>query len=158
MTGAGLKTEPRRILLIHFGQMGDAVVALPSAGALRAAFPRAHITVLAPPAGGAIFKLAGFDEVWFTDRTRWRDRPWTALADLPALIAKLRHAKFDLSVDLHSYKETNLMAWLAGIPNRVAMLRPTRSWPALTLRRGRGSRQAAGQATSPGSGALATTA
>lgn len=37
-------------------------------------------------------------------------------------------------MDLHSYKETNWLAFLAGIPERVAMLRPTRSVPSLINR------------------------
>ncbi|MGH9412570.1 MAG: glycosyltransferase family 9 protein [Terriglobales bacterium] len=129
---------PRRILLIHFGQLGDAVMALPAARALRARFPRAQLVVLAARGPDAIFRLAGFDqgrnEVWPVDRVVWKRARWRVLYAIPALLFRLRLRRFDLSVDLHSYKETNWLAFLAGIPNRVAMLRPTRSIPSLINR------------------------
>lgn len=124
---------PKRILLIHFGQLGDAVMALPAARALRARFPRAQLTVLAARGSDAIFRLAGFATLP-VDRVRWQRRRWLALYAVPALLLRLRLRRFDLSVDLHSYKETNWLAFLAGIPQRVAMLRPTRSIPSLINR------------------------
>lgn len=120
----------RRVLLIHFGQLGDAVLALPAARALAAALDGAALTVLAGN-GAEIFRLAGFRDVWRVDRLRWKRRKLRALAEIPALLARLRRERFDLSVDLHTYKETNLLAWAAGVPRRVAMLRPTRSLPRL---------------------------
>ncbi|MGH9534113.1 MAG: glycosyltransferase family 9 protein [Terriglobales bacterium] len=130
-----LPCAPRRILLIHFGQMGDAVMALPAAQALRANYPAASLTVLAGRSGAEIFRLAGFAPVWSVDRRAWRAAPARAAAELPVLLARLRRERFELSVDLHTYKETNLLAWAAGIPARVAMLRPTRSWPWLITHR-----------------------
>ncbi len=126
-----MSAAPSRILLIHFGQMGDAVLALPAAYALRAHFPGAALTLLAARGPHAVFSLAGFSDVWTADRVRWKRSPLAAAVGIPRLLARLRRARFDLSVDLHSYKETNLLAALAGIPTRVAMLRPTRSWPRL---------------------------
>ncbi|MGH9506809.1 MAG: glycosyltransferase family 9 protein [Terriglobales bacterium] len=121
----------RRVLLIHFGQMGDAVLALPAAQAVRRAYSAAAVTVLAGRSGAEIFRLAGFQPVWAVDRAAWRNSPPRAARELLVLLARLRRARFDLSVDLHAYKETNLLAWAAGIRVRVAMLRPTRSWPRL---------------------------
>src|SRR3712207_8417698 len=37
--------DPRNILVINFGQLGDVVLSLPALGAVRARFPRARITV-----------------------------------------------------------------------------------------------------------------
>jgi len=118
-----------KALLIQFGQLGDAVLALPAALALREQVAHAEWTVLAPRGAHAIFEMAGFRDVWIADRVRWKNAPWTAAVQVPALVLRLRRQRFELSVDLHSYKETNLLAWCAGIPRRVAMLRPTRSWP-----------------------------
>jgi len=119
--------EPRRILLIHFGQLGDAVLALPAARALQAHFAQSELTVLAARGPHAVFEMAGFRRVLPVDRAAWKRWPVGALGGVPMLLARLRMAGFDLSVDLHSYKETNWLAFLAGIPQRVAMLRPTRS-------------------------------
>ncbi|MGH9487783.1 MAG: glycosyltransferase family 9 protein [Terriglobales bacterium] len=130
---------PRRILLVHFGQLGDAVMALPAARALRSRFARARLTVLCAANASGIFRLAGFGErggeIWPVDRVAWKRQPWRVPAAAPMLILRLRRHRFDLSVDLHSYKETNWLAFLAGIPERVAMLRPTRSLPALINRK-----------------------
>lgn len=111
--------------------MGDAVMALPAALALRRHFPQAELVVLASSGSAPVFTMAGFTDVWAANRTRWKHRPASAGLEIPALLWRLRRHHFDLSVDLHSYKETNLLAALAGIPTRLAMLRPTRSWPRL---------------------------
>jgi len=118
---------PRRILLIHFGQLGDAVLALPAARALQAHFAQSALTVLAARGPHAVFQMAGFAPVVPVDRAGWKRAPVRALWGVPLLLARLRLGRYDLSVDLHSYKETNWLAFLAGIPKRVAMLRPTRS-------------------------------
>jgi len=128
------KDERDRLLLIHFGQMGDAVLALPAARAFAAWGGAERVTVLASRSGAEIFRLAGFRSVWPVDRVRWKARPATAVWEIPRLVWQLRRQRFALSVDLHSLKETNLLAWLAGVPTRVAMLRPTRSYPRLINR------------------------
>ncbi|MGH9477116.1 MAG: glycosyltransferase family 9 protein [Terriglobales bacterium] len=130
---------PRRILLIHFGQLGDAVLALPAARALCARFPRARMTVLCARGSDEIFRMgglgAGGGDIWAVDRVLWKRQPWRAAVAVPWLLLRLRFQRFHLSVDLHSYKETNWLAFLAGIPERVAMLRPTRSIPSLINRK-----------------------
>lgn len=103
------------------------MLALPAARALRAHFPQATLTVLAARGPHAVFQMAGFTPLLTADRVRWRRNPAAAALAIPALLARLRFGRFDLSVDLHSYKETNWLAFLAGIPQRVAMFRPTRS-------------------------------
>jgi heptosyltransferase-2 len=121
----------KRVLLIHFGQLGDSVMALPAALALRAHYREAELTVLAARGGHEIFRMAGFEDVWVADRARWKARRTAALPEIAGLVAKVRRRHFDLSVDLHSFHETNLLAWVGGVRKRVAMLRPTRSLPRL---------------------------
>jgi len=103
------------------------VLALPAARALRQHYPQAELTVLAARGPHAVFELAGFAPLLAADRVRWKRHPAAAAVEIPRLLFQLRRRRFDLSVDLHSYKETNWLAYLAGIPTRVAMLRPTRS-------------------------------
>jgi heptosyltransferase-2 len=121
----------RKILLIHFGQMGDAVQGVPAARALRQRFPRSEFWVLASPAAAEIYRLAGFSQFIVADRPRWKRRPLRAVPEIFLLLERVRGFGFDLSVDLHSLKETNLLAWMAAIPHRVAMVRPTRSLASL---------------------------
>ncbi len=125
------RKDPSRVLLLHFGQMGDAVMALPAALALRARFPQAALTVLTARGGDAIFRMAGFEDVQVAERARWKQQPLSALWGIPRLWAQLVAGRFQLAVDLHSYIETNWLTFLAGIPRRCAMLRPTRSMPSL---------------------------
>ncbi len=118
-----------RRLLIFFGQLGDAVLSLPAARALRDHDPQSPLTVLASDSAAQIYRLAGFDEVWEADRSGWKHHPLRAAREIPELIWRLRRQRFALSVELHSFAEMNLLAWLVGIPRRVAMLRRTRSIP-----------------------------
>lgn len=133
--GINLNKTPRigaaRMLALHFGQMGDAVLALPAARALQRAYAESERVMLTSLGGAQIFRLAGGWEVVEIDRRRWKNHPAAALRELPGLWRGLRRRRFELAVDLHSYKETNLLAWSLGIPRRAAMLRPTRSWPGL---------------------------
>lgn len=120
------ETAIERILVIHFGQLGDSVLALPAVEALYRHYSHSRIVVLASTSAAQIFRLAGFPEVWPVDRVAWKHAPARALLEIPALTARLYRERFDLSVDFHTFSETNLLAWAAGIPRRVAMLRPTR--------------------------------
>ncbi len=128
---AQLPYPAARLLVLHFGQMGDAVLALPAVRALQQAYPSSERVLLTSSGGAQIFRLAGGWEVLAVDRRRWKTHPAQAARELPGLWRRLRRRRFELSVDLHSYKETNLLAWSLRIPRRVAMLRPTRSWPRL---------------------------
>ncbi len=115
-----------RLLILHFGQLGDSVLSLPAVEALRDHFDHARVIVLASSSAAQIFRLAGFPEVWPVDRVRWKHAPARALVEIPLLVARLYRERFDLAVDFHTFSETSLLAWAAGIPQRVAMLRPTR--------------------------------
>ena len=53
----GAPCDPKRILVIRPGGIGDAVLLIPSILALRAKFPAAHITLLAEKRNGAAFAL-----------------------------------------------------------------------------------------------------
>ena len=52
--------EPRNILVIDFGQLGDVVLSLPALRAIRERFPQARITVAVGKPGGEIVKLSGY--------------------------------------------------------------------------------------------------
>jgi heptosyltransferase III len=69
---AGLKSEPKNILVFRIGHLGDTLVALPAFWALRKRFPKAHITLLTnvsaknagyPTAQGVLPPEGIFDEI-----------------------------------------------------------------------------------------------
>ncbi|MFN2491713.1 MAG: glycosyltransferase family 9 protein [Pyrinomonadaceae bacterium] len=121
--------DPRNILVIDFGQLGDVVLSLPALCAIRKRFPKAHITVAIGKPGAEIVDLAGAaDETLVVDRVALRDgfKPISVFR-LLRIVKEVRRKKFDFVIDLHSLSETNLLGFLSGAPKRLYSRRPGRS-------------------------------
>jgi ADP-heptose:LPS heptosyltransferase len=121
--------DPRNILVIDFGQLGDVVLSLPALAAVRQRFPRARVTVAVGGAAAAVVELAGVaDEALAVDRVGLRDGPkHLSVWQIGKLVLDVRRRKFDFVIDLHSLSETNLLGFLSGAPHRLYARRPTRS-------------------------------
>jgi ADP-heptose:LPS heptosyltransferase len=121
--------DPRNILVIDFGQLGDVVLSLPALRAIRERFPHARITIAVGKPAGEIVKLSGFaDDVLEVDRVALRDGvKLVSIARIFKFVAEVRSAKFDFVIDLHSLSETNLLGFLSGAPRRLYARRPGRS-------------------------------
>src|SRR5947209_18812453 len=121
--------DPRNILVIDFGQLGDVVLSLPALAGVRQKFPRARVTVAVGGGGGAVVELAGVaDEALSVDRVALRDGPkHLSVWQIGKLVLEVRRRKFDLVIDLHSLSETNLLGFLSGAPHRLFARRPGRS-------------------------------
>jgi ADP-heptose:LPS heptosyltransferase len=122
--------NPRKILVIDFGQLGDVVLSLPALQAVRRRFPHSRLTVAVGKPGAEIVKLASTaDEVLAVDRVQLRDGgKIISLLRLFRLVREMRRAKFDFVIDLHSLSETNVLGFLSGAPKRLYSRRPPRSW------------------------------
>ena len=121
--------DPRNILVIDFGQLGDVVLSLPALAAIRKRFPRARITVAVGKPGADVIALSGFaDDTLVVDRVALRDgfKPLSVLRVFK-LVKEVRARKFDFAIDLHSLSETNLLGFLSGAPKRLYARRPGRS-------------------------------
>jgi ADP-heptose:LPS heptosyltransferase len=121
--------EFKNILVIHFGQLGDVVLGLPALRAIRERFSRARITLMVGKATADIAKLARVaDDHIVVDRVAIRDgsKLWS-LGQMASLLRDVRRRKFDFVIDLHSFYETNLIGFLAGIPTRLYSNRENRS-------------------------------
>jgi heptosyltransferase-2 len=100
--------------------LGDAVMSLPAIRAIRQVFPHAHLAVVARP--------------WVADlyaRESCIDRviPYTAqkgLAAKRAFAAQLGREHFDAAILLQNAFDAALLAWLAGIPERIGYRRDAR--------------------------------
>jgi len=105
-----------RILIRATNWVGDAVMSVPALQAIRERFPNAHIGVLAKPWVADLYKRELFaDEViLYTEKSSWR----MGLA--------LRPRRFDCAILLQNAFEAALIAWLAGIPNRIGYNRDGR--------------------------------
>ncbi|HKV34549.1 MAG TPA: glycosyltransferase family 9 protein [Pyrinomonadaceae bacterium] len=121
--------DPRNILVIDFGQLGDVVLSLPALRAIRGRFPHARITIAVGKPAGEIVKLSGFaDDVLEVDRVALRDgAKLVSIGRIFRFVGQVRKAKFDFVIDLHSLSETNLLGFLSGAPRRLYARRPGRS-------------------------------
>jgi ADP-heptose:LPS heptosyltransferase len=114
-----------KILAIRFARLGDVVLLLPALATLKQSFPGSRLTFLTGHRCAPLAELCpAIDEVLAVDRVAMRDGPvWRAIADMSRVVKDVRSRKFDLVVDFHSFRETNLLAWISGAPARVAMKR-----------------------------------
>ncbi len=121
--------NPQNILVIHFGQMGDVILALPALEAIRGKFPNAKITALLGKSSAMIAKLADvFDEEIIVDRVELRDgNKLRSINKIRQIVKETRRRKFDFVIDLHSLSETNLLGFLSGAKARLYANRENRS-------------------------------
>ena len=121
--------NPRNILVINFGQLGDVVLSLPALQALRERFPNAKITAMVGKPSKPIIEMSGTaNAVIGVDRVALRDgAKLVSIGRIIKLVRDVRKSKFDLIVDLHSYAETNLLGLISGASHRLYSHRPNRS-------------------------------
>ncbi len=93
-------------------------MSLPALEAIRAHFPKAQITVLAKPWVADLYARESFadDVMLYTGESRWQ----TA--------RRLRARHFDCAILLQNAFDAALIAWLAGIPNRIGYNRDGRGF------------------------------
>ena len=121
--------DPRNILVIDFGQLGDVVLSLPALRAIRERFPKARITVAIGKPGAELINLSGYaDDTLEVDRVALRDGvKLVSIGKIIKLVSEVRKSKYDFVIDLHSLSETNLLGFLSGAPRRLYARRPGRS-------------------------------
>lgn len=124
-----MRFDPRQILVIDFGQLGDVVLSLPALRAIRQRFPQARITVAVGKPANEVVALSGYaDHILEVDRVALRDgNTFVSIWRIFKLVRQVRDAKFDFVIDLHSLSETNLLGYLSGAPHRLFSRRPGRS-------------------------------
>src|ERR1051325_4309773 len=121
--------DPRNILVIDFGQLGDVVMSLPALRAIRERFPTAQITVAVGKPAKELLSLSGYaNEILEVDRVALRDgATLVSIGRIIKLVSEVRKAQYDFVVDLHSYYETNILGFLSGAPQRLYSRRSNRS-------------------------------
>jgi ADP-heptose:LPS heptosyltransferase len=121
--------DPRNILVIDFGQLGDVVMSLPALRAIRERFPTAQITVAVGKPAKELLSLSGYaNEILEVDRVALRDgATLVSIGRIIKLVSEVRKAQYDFVVDLHSYYETNILGFLSGAPHRLYSRRSNRS-------------------------------
>ena len=121
--------DPRNILVIDFGQLGDVVMSLPALRAIREKFPYAKITIAVGKPGKELLNLCGYaNEILEVDRVSLRDGPTLiSIGRIAKFVSQVRRQKFDFVIDLHSYYETNILGFLSGASHRLYSRRENRS-------------------------------
>ena len=111
-------------------RLGDVTLLLPALTHLKACYPSSRITLLTDERCAALAEMCpSIDEVLTANRLGMRDGPvLPALNSMRKLIADIRSRKFDLVIDFLSFRETNLLTWLSGAPNRIGMKRHDRAY------------------------------
>ncbi|HET7784695.1 MAG TPA: glycosyltransferase family 9 protein [Myxococcales bacterium] len=107
---------PARALVIQTAFLGDTVFTSALVGALRGRWPAAEIDLcVAPRAQDIARAIPGVSQVHVFDK-RGADR---GLGGLRRVAARLATRQYPLAVLPHRSLRTALLAWLAGIPERV---------------------------------------
>ena len=113
-------SRPGRILVLRRKAVGDVVVSLPVAAALRRAWPAARLEMVVDRPAAALVEAAGVvDEVLIP--------PGGGLADL-AWMGRLRRRAYDLVLDLMGTPRTARWCAATGAAVRVGRRRRHRTW------------------------------
>src|SRR3989338_742607 len=107
---------PQRILLIRTDRLGETLLSLPAAAAVKRTYPKASVTALVrPELAELVSRCPEIDRVLAYapgPRALW----WVRAIRLGV---RLRRERFDTAVVLNPMKELHAAVWLAGIPRRV---------------------------------------
>jgi heptosyltransferase-2 len=105
-----------RILLTRTDRIGDVVLTTPAIKAVRDRYPDAYIAFLVRPYARDIVEGNPYlDEVIIYDKYGRHKGPLGTLG----FVFGLRKKRFDLAVMLHPTNRVHLLAFLAGIPERI---------------------------------------
>lgn len=110
--------DPTDILLIRPDHLGDLILSLPVAMALKDAFPGCRVSYLAASGPAGIRSLAHYVDNWIIDATNKGNRlSLYSLADL------LKSQKFDTLIELKPSWRTATAACIAGVKYRIGTSR-----------------------------------
>jgi len=114
---------PRKILIRAVNWIGDAVMTLPALEAVKRLHPEASITVLARPWAAEIYRNhPAVDEILIYENTGRHN----GLAGKLRLARLLRRSRFDTALLFQNAFDAAMIAFLAGIPERVGYNRDAR--------------------------------
>lgn len=112
-----MKFDPKKILIILHGSIGDVTRALPLANLLRRGFPKASLAWAVEPASFPLLQhYPAVDEVIVFERRY-------GLKGIGPFLRKIRSRHFDLVLDLQRILKSGLISWLSGAPCRLGFNR-----------------------------------
>ena len=109
--------DPKRILVVLHGSIGDVTRALPLANIMRRGFPMATIAwAVEPPSRPLVEHHPAVDEVILFDRPRG----WFQIFPF---LRKVRLGRFDLVLDLQRHLKSGIVSRWTGAPDRLGFHR-----------------------------------
>ena len=109
--------DPKRILLILHGSIGDVTRALPLANLIHRGFPKATLAwAVEPPSLPLVENHPAVDEIILFDRPHW----WNQLGPF---LRKVRAGRFDWVLDLQRHLKSGIISRWSGAPNRLGFHR-----------------------------------
>ncbi len=109
--------DPKRILVVLHGSIGDVTRALPLAAMLRKKFPHAFLAWSIEPAClPLVQRNRAIDEVILCDRAHW----WKGAREF---LARVRAGKFDLVLDLQRHFKSGVISRWSGARQRIGFNR-----------------------------------
>ena len=109
--------NPKNILIVLHGSIGDVTRALPLANLIRRGFPKASLSwAVEPPSFPLVEHHPALDEVILFDRSRW----WSAVGPF---LRKIRSKRFDLVLDLQRLFKSGFISRWSGARHRLAFNR-----------------------------------
>ncbi len=119
-------SNPRRILVVRLGAMGDVIHALPAVSALAQALPTAYIDWIVEPHWACLLQdNPHVDSIIPFPLKAWRKQPlnsnsWAACR---SLISDLRSQNYDLVIDFQGLIKSAVLARLTGSSRRAGFER-----------------------------------
>jgi lipopolysaccharide heptosyltransferase I len=109
--------EPKKILVVLHGSIGDVIRALPLANLIHRGFPKARLAwTVEPPSLPLVEHHPAVDEVILFDRPRW----WSQLG---LFLRRIRTGRFDLVLDLQRHLKSGIISRWSGAPHRLGFHR-----------------------------------
>jgi lipopolysaccharide heptosyltransferase II len=108
---------PTKILIMKYFGIGSIILSSPLLRALKNNYPNAKIAFLTFASNQDIVKRLALVDVVYTLRT---DRPVHFVADLFSTIWKIRHERYDITIDMEFFaKFSTIMTYISGSPIRI---------------------------------------
>jgi lipopolysaccharide heptosyltransferase II len=112
-----INPEPKKILVVLHGSIGDVTRALPLANLIRRGFPQATLAwAVEPSALPLVEHHPAVDKVILFDRPRW----WNQLGPF---LRRIRTGRFDLVLDLQRHLKSGIISRWSGAPYRLGFHR-----------------------------------
>jgi heptosyltransferase-1 len=110
-------SEPKRVLIVLMGAIGDVVRALPLAGRIRRAWPDSHLAWAVETKSAPILRgHPWIDELIVYDRP---NAPWS----FAPFLLRVRRGRFDLAIDLQRHLKSGVTSFISGAVVRIGFNR-----------------------------------